>query len=312
LTKIQKYVFTQKSSLNDLMKQHPLVSICIPTYNGEAFILEAIASALTQTYDFIEIIVSDDNSEDNTGQILQSLQDQISINFSIYHHPTLGIAENCNFCIQQARGKYIKFLFQDDILLPNCVKEMVELAEISEEIGLVFSVRDLFFATGDDTQADLIAVYQDFQNIHQAWSNLKSVQWGQDLLKDPQLLCHPINKIGEPSTVLIRQEVFKRVGGFDPQLNQLVDLEMWLRIMKYYQIGFINKSLSKFRLNCQQKTYKNIRENADIDLKFYLKLYQDDYYDFLEDAIRSQSFFIYNNLVNNWDDERGFASGFDS
>jgi len=294
------------------MKQHPLVSICIPTYNGEAFILEAIASALTQTYDFIEIIVSDDNSEDNTGQILQSLQDQISINFSIYHHPTLGIAENCNFCIQQARGKYIKFLFQDDILLPNCVKEMVELAEISEEIGLVFSVRDLFFATGDDTQADLIAVYQDFQNIHQAWSNLKSVQWGQDLLKDPQLLCHPINKIGEPSTVLIRQEVFKRVGGFDPQLNQLVDLEMWLRIMKYYQIGFINKSLSKFRLNCQQKTYKNIRENADIDLKFYLKLYQDDYYDFLEDAIRSQSFFIYNNLVNNWDDERGFASGFDS
>jgi glycosyltransferase involved in cell wall biosynthesis len=311
LTKIQKYVFTPKSSLNDLMKQHPLVSICIPTYNGAAFIVEAIASALTQTYDLIEIIVSDDNSEDHTYQILQSLQDQISVNFSIDHHQTLGIAENCNFCIQKAQGKYIKFLFQDDILLPNCVKEMVELAETSKEIGLVFSPRDLFFATGDDTQADLIALYQDFQNIHQGWSNLKSVQWGQDLLKDPNLLCHPINKIGEPSTVLIRREVFHQVGGFDPNLNQLVDLEMWWRIMKYYQVGFIDKSLSKFRLNRQQKTYQNIRENTDIDLSFYLKLYQDDDYQFLDHAVRNQAFLIYQNWVNIENNERDYPRGCD-
>jgi glycosyltransferase involved in cell wall biosynthesis len=286
------------------MKQYPLVSICIPTYNGEAFILEAIASALTQTYHAIEIIVSDDNSKDNTWQILKSLQKQISVNFSIYYHQNLGIAANCNFCIQQAQGQYIKFLFQDDILLPNCVQEMVELAETSEDIGLVFSAREIFFATGDETQVDLIAVYQDFQNIHQAWSNLQSVQWGQDLLKDPQLLCHPINKIGEPSTVLIRREVFNRVGGFDSNLNQLVDLEMWFRIMKYYQVGFINKSLSRFRLNRQQKTYKNIRENTDIDLNFYIKLYQNDDYQFLDAAVRNQSFLIYQNLVNVQDDER--------
>ena len=73
------------------MRQHPLVSICIPTYNGEAFIMEAIASGLTQTYGSIEIIISDDNSEDNTLSIVQSLKDQVSVNLSIYHHHNLGI-----------------------------------------------------------------------------------------------------------------------------------------------------------------------------------------------------------------------------
>ena len=280
------------------MKQYPLVSICIPTYNGEAFIMEAIASALIQTYSPIEIIISDDDSEDNTLQIVQSLQDKISVNLSINHHPRLGIAENCNFCIQQAKGQYIKFLFQDDILLPNCITEMVELAEQDEQIGLVFSCREIFFATGDDSHTDLITVYQDFQNLHQAWSNLKSIQSGQDLLKDPNLLCHPINKIGEPTTVLIRQQVFETVAGFDPNLNQLVDLEMWFRIMKHYQVGFVENSLSKFRLNRQQKTCQNISENADIDLNFYLKLYQDQYYQFLDPEIRHQSFLIYTSLLN--------------
>ncbi|MGB3403470.1 MAG: glycosyltransferase [Microcoleaceae cyanobacterium] len=275
----------------------PLVSICIPTYNGEAFILEAIASALTQTYDSIEIIVSDNKSTDNTLQILKSLKQHITVDYSVYFNEYLGIAENCNFCIQKAKGKYIKFLFQDDILLPNCITKMVELAEKNDDIGLVFSPREIFFATGDDTDANLIAIYQDFQNIHQAWSNLKSIQPGQELLKDPNLLSHPINKIGEPSTVLIRREVFNQVGGFDPNLNQLVDLEMWFRIMKYYQIGFVNHTLSQFRLNRQQKTCQNIIENIDIDLNFYRKLYQDDYYSFLDEQIRQQFFWIYQSLI---------------
>ncbi|MGB3534356.1 MAG: glycosyltransferase [Microcoleaceae cyanobacterium] len=275
----------------------PLVSVCIPTYNGAAFIVEAIASALTQTYNSIEIIIADDGSTDNTLSIVQSLQKHIYVDYAIYSHDNLGIAENSNFCIQQAQGKYIKFLFQDDILLPNCLTEMVELAETNEEIGLVFSPRDIFFATGDHTHSDLIAIYQDFQNIHLAWSNLKSIQPGQYLLKDPNLFSHPINKIGEPSTVLIRRSVFETVGGFDPNLNQLVDLEMWFRIMKHYQVGFVNNSLSQFRLNRQQKTCKNISENIDIDLNFYQKLYQNDYYQFLDPDIRHQSFLIYQGLL---------------
>ncbi len=267
----------------------PLVSVCIPTYNGEQFIVEAIASILTQTYDRIEIIISDDQSQDNTLNLVQSLKEQITLDFSIYHHSQFGIAENCNFCIQKARGKYIKFLFQDDILLPNCIQAMVKLAEQDAAIGLIFSRRDIFFAAGDETHPDLIAVYQDFQNLHQGWSHLKSIQWGQDLLQDPNLLNHPINKIGEPSTVLIRRQIFKTVGGFDPNLNQLVDLDLWLRIMGKFKIGFIDKNLSQFRLNHQQKTCQNIAEKADIDLQFYLKLYHHPCYQFLASEIRQRA-----------------------
>ena len=275
----------------------PLVSVCIPTYNGEKFIVEAIASVLTQTYDNLEIIIADDQSQDRTLDLIQALQPHINLTVLIYPHPRWGIAENCNFCVQKAKGKYIKFLFQDDILLPNCITEMVNLAEQDETMGLVFSRREIFFATGDETHPDLIAVYQDFQNLHQSWSALKTIQAGNVLLQDPNLLCHPINKIGEPSTVLIRRDTFEAVGGFDSQLNQLMDLDLWLRIMGSYKIGFLDQCLSQFRLNHNQKTCQNISTNTDIDFDFYLKLYRHPCYNFLDDKIRKKSFLIYHNLL---------------
>ena len=118
--------------------QPPLVSLIIPSYNGSAFLAEALQSASSQTYPNLEIIISDDASTDNTLEIAQSFQRHSSLPVSIISHPNYGLVKNLNFCIDQAKGKSIKFLFQDDLLEPNCITEMVKLAEQDPEIGLVF------------------------------------------------------------------------------------------------------------------------------------------------------------------------------
>ena len=248
----------------------PLVSICIPTYNGEKFITEALSSALSQTYPNVEIIVSDDNSSDSTVNIAQDFKQKSSCEFSIFKHSQYGLAQNWNFCISQARGKYIKFLFQDDILKSTCIEEMVNLAEQDEEIGLVFSPRQVFSTTNKHSINNIFI--EQIKDLHKDWSNLKLIQSGQELLQDPYILDKNINKIGEPSVVLIKKEVFGKVGLFNPELCQIVDVEMWLRIMSQYKIGFIDKVLSCFRIHAQQQTHRNIALK-DVIFLDYQKLY---------------------------------------
>lgn len=280
--------------------QPPFVSVCIPTHNGERFISEAISSVLYQTYDEIELIITDDGSTDETVAIANFFRQNSHLKIDIITHNNQGIAANCNTCIDRAKGKYIKFLFQDDLLRADCVEKMVNLGERSPDIALVFSRRDMFFDQGSDTDQDLMMIYQDFQNLHCGWSQLKPLQWGRDLLADPLLFEHPINKIGEPTTVLLRREVCHDLGGFDSNLNQLVDLDLWWRILAEFQVGFIDETLSYFRLHNHQKTYQNIQDGTDTDINFFEKVYFHQDYNFLPLKVREKSLEIYTMILNDY------------
>ncbi|MEH2059452.1 MAG: glycosyltransferase [Nostoc sp.] len=282
---------TYKISL--IKHSQPPVTICIPTYNGEKFIAETIASAFWQTYPNIEIILSDDNSTDRTVEISKSLKQKTSFDFLILEHSQYGLAQNWNFCISQAKGKYIKFLFQDDLLEPTAIEEMVNLAEQDEEIGLVFSPRTLFTNTGHTVYDSNFLMHHEAKDVHKAWSTLKPIQSGQQLLLDPNILGSPINKIGEPSTVLIRKDVFEKVGLFNPEFCQLVDLEMWLRIMSQFKVGFVDQVLSHFRIHSEQQTRRNTALK-DAILLDYKKLFQTIYSDTrYPEATRQQALYRY-------------------
>ncbi|MBD2243636.1 glycosyltransferase [Nostoc sp. FACHB-888] len=282
--------------ITSIKKPQPLVTICIPTYNGEVFIAESIASALWQTYPNIEIILSDDNSTDRTVEIAKLLEKKSSFEFLILEHAQYGLSQNWNFCISQAKGKYIKFLFQDDLLEPTAIEEMVNLAEQDGEIGLVFSPRTLFNNTGHTVYDSNFLMHHEAKDVHKSWSRLKLIQSGQQLLLDPNILDNPINKIGEPSTVLIRKDVFEKVGLFNSEFCQLVDLEMWLRIMSQYKIGFVNKVLSQFRIHPQQQTRRNVALKDAILLdyqKLFKTIYSDTRY---PQATRQQALYRYATL----------------
>ncbi|MEG4027443.1 MULTISPECIES: glycosyltransferase [unclassified Microcoleus] len=278
----------QQSQLKgELPNEQPKVSICIPTYNGEAFIGEAIQSALAQTYPNIELIISDDGSTDRTIAIAQSFQLQTSVDFRIVLHRNYGLSQNWNFCISQAKGQYIKFLFQDDLLAPECIEKMVAVAQQNPEIGMVFSPRGITIAD-DESNPILRLASQSIKDLHKSWSNLKSIQPGKELLADTNCLINPINKIGEPSTVLIAARVFAEIGLFDSGLSQYVDLDMWWRIMGNYHIGFVDEKLSSLRIHPEQQTWKNFAagENHKDVVRFYKKLLNSPDYSFLDQQIK--------------------------
>jgi glycosyltransferase involved in cell wall biosynthesis len=284
----QNLILQQKLDLPTETESQPLVSILIPTYNGEDFLSKAIQSGLDQTYSNLEIIISDDGSTDETVKIAESFQKKSSIPYRIITHPNYGLVKNLNFSIQQAQGKYIKFIFQDDWLEPNCIEDMVNLAEQDPEIGLVFSPRQVLI--DPNSQSDLVcqSAYNGAINLHQKWSDLKPIQLGQDFLLDPNCLMGGLNKIGEPTTVLISKRVFEELGGFDSTFQQLLDVDMWFRIMGSYKIAFVDKTLSSLLIHKRQQTQVNIvkQENQKDYERLYLKLMQDSSYDFLDSSFK--------------------------
>ncbi len=311
-----KHIATRLSK-NPLVKSQqvsPLVSICIPTYNGAEFIREALESALAQTYRPLEIIVSDDGSTDNTLEIVngvlslvpcplsleqgqmtndqgQMTNDQGQItNLRILSHENYGLVQNWNYCLEQARGKYVKFLFQDDILAPDCVAEMVKLAEEDEDVGLVFAPRELILAQKDKNNPNLVRASQRNRDLHRGWTRLQRLQWGSDLLHDVNFMRHPLNKIGEPSNVLLKREVVLELGGFDVGLCQLVDVDMWWRMMGRGKIGFVDKSLSFFRVHRHQQTWVNMftGKNAQDYELFCQKVLFGAEYGFLDEQFKER------------------------
>ncbi|MEG4960848.1 MULTISPECIES: glycosyltransferase [unclassified Microcoleus] len=284
---LERGIRKKSSQVATVKNAPPLVSICIPTYNGAAFIGEAIQSAIAQTYPNIELIVSDDGSTDCTIAIAQSFQLQTSVDFRIVLHRNYGLSQNWNFCISQAKGQYIKFLFQDDLLAPECIEKMVAVAQQSPKIGMVFSPRGITIAE-DESNPILRRASQSIKDLHKSWSNLKSIQPGKELLADTNCLSNPINKIGEPSTVLIAARVFTEIGLFDSGLSQYVDLDMWWRIMGNYHIGFLDEKLSSLRIHPEQQTWKNFAagENHKDVVRFYNKLLNSPDYSFLNQQIK--------------------------
>lgn len=254
---------------------NPLVSICIPTYNGQKFITDAMDSAINQTYRPLEIVVSDDASKDATLEMVKSFQNKTDIPIHIFAYKPSGIGANWNHSIKKSKGEYIKFLFQDDILAPTCVEKMMEIAVANKEVGMVYSKRDFLFDSADAKSIEWIQLYS---NLHLSWKkNLiinREVTKGTDLLKDENLLNFPENKIGEPTAVLLKKEVFEKVGYFSEVLKQTLDIEFWYRLMKKYDVVYIDEKLLSFRLHNNQATFINAKNELNESKFFYYSMYK--------------------------------------
>lgn len=273
----------------------PLVSICIPTYNGEKFIAEAMDSAITQTYDNLEIVVSDDASKDATLTIIASYKTKTNIPIRVYKHKPNGIGANWNHSIQKAQGAYIKFLFQDDVLAPNCIAEMVAVMQADSTIGLVASKRDFIIDESFlNKEAKLwIDKYADLQSTLNLPTQNKLNIIDNTLFKTETFLKSPLNKIGEPTVVLFRKDIVKEVGYFDESLMQILDYEYWNRILKHKKIAILNEKLVTFRLHANQAT--NVNRNQEIsDYKLYERLLYKQYFKLLRPNIQRRLLTKYN------------------
>lgn len=238
---------------------NPLVSICIPTFNGEKFIAEAMESAISQTYPNIEIVVSDDASKDNTLVIIEQFREKTIIPINIYHHQPNGIGANWNNCIKYAKGVYIKFLFQDDILLHTCIEEMLSVIKKNKKIGLVACKREFIVdeSINNVETKKWIENYGDLQHNLKHSNNNNLIIIDAKIFKSDDFFKMPVNKIGEPTTFIFRKELINKVGYFREDLNQILDYEFCCRVLKKHKIAIINNKLIRFRLHINQATLVN-------------------------------------------------------
>lgn len=275
------------------MIKFPLVSICIPTFNGERYLRETLKSVEKQTYNNFEVVLSDDCSKDQTLNIISNFIENVNFPVCVYNHQPSGIGANWNNCLKHAKGRYIKFLFQDDVMENDCLEKMVSILEANAKVGLVASKRGFIIEEDMKTEEvdKWIEIYGDLQNH----LNLPPVEINildTSLFGLQSFYGSPLNKIGEPSVVMFRKSVLDEVGYFNEDLKQILDYEYWYRILKKYPIAIINKPLVKFRLHQNQATNLNINEDID-DYNIYEQILYKQYLKLLHPKVRKRLYLMY-------------------
>lgn len=262
------------------------VSICIPTYNGARYLEACLDSVLGQTYEDIEILAVDDGSTDATFEILERYAASDQRIRLVRNKHNLGLVGNWNRCIEMARGKWIKFLFQDDLLEPTCIEKMLALGE-KTGCPLVVCRRDFIF---EDVPASTHDVYQRFTSD----ISMDAVMKDREYLTSEQFCDVTLrfgsanNFVGEPSSTLIRHDLFQRLEGFNPALVQLCDLEFWLRVGVNYGIAYILETLTHFRVHAASATSNNsARQQFHKDVVDPLLLLRDFAYSPIYEGLRA-------------------------
>jgi len=104
---------------------------------------------------------------------------------------------------------------------------------------------------------------ENFRLLHTRFDSIGTINSGRELFDQYLRKRFRGNWIGEPSSVLVRKECFSRLGLFNQNLYQVCDIEMWLRIMFFYDIGFLPEKLSAFRLHPDSMSASNIKSKRN-------------------------------------------------
>ena len=172
-------------------------------YNGERFLRECIESILAQTYSDFELLLVDDGSTDQTRSIAESYVGADSRVRLVVNAQNLGLVGNWNRCIELAQGEWIKFVFQDDALFPDCLTQMLHAAR--DGIVFVACQRTLVFDEG--TAQPLREAYE----VHRA---LMADLFANNQFLSPEqfqrwaLERFGVNPLAEPTSVLIHRSAF--------------------------------------------------------------------------------------------------------
>ncbi|MCP5468237.1 MAG: glycosyltransferase [Deltaproteobacteria bacterium] len=186
------------------------VSVVIPTYNRLSFLKETISSVLEQTFSPLEILVVDDGSTDETETWVKSLPSKLIHYIKISNS---GPALARNKAAHLAKGNYLAFLDSDDYWLPEKLQSQIEFLQANPS-------------------------YQVLQN-EEIWIRRgKRVNPMKKHYKPSGDIFFPSLKLCliSPSGVLIKKEVFEKLGGFDPNFLVCEDYELWLRLTLQYPV----------------------------------------------------------------------------
>ncbi len=272
-----------------MINSTPLISICIPTYNGAHYIKKCIECCINQTYKNIEIIVNDDGSSDDTVALLYqfALKDD-RIKFT-QNEKNCGLVANWNRCLELATGKYIKWLFQDDLMELDAIESFYEIAKKGYDV--VVSKRN-YVLSQNATDAEKKYYFKYIKKLENYFDpNLEGYYFSDKQIVDIAVSNIALNFIGEPSLLFYKKDLILKVGNYDPLFHQICDLEHCMRLATVAGIYVINKPLCSFVVHSNSTSSSNINSKF-----FYLVYFETAHYAYK--LIHNKAFFSFQTLAS--------------
>jgi glycosyltransferase involved in cell wall biosynthesis len=193
------------------MRNEPLVSVVIPTYNRAHCVGEAIKSVLDQTYKNFEIIVVDDGSTDNTQEVLATFGDRIRV----IRQENKGVSAARNAGIREARGEWLAFLDSDDLWLPDKLGiQIADLRRYPEAIAHMVDAEIIGYGTQRITLFDIRGLKEQFRM--------------RPLRKRP--LLDVLQTQFFTSSWCLKTSIVKGLGGFREEMRIFEDWDLLTRV----------------------------------------------------------------------------------
>ncbi len=212
-------------------------SIVIPTYNGADYIEKALHTALYQTRKADEIIISDDNSSDNTIEICKKYSDKIKI--YINENGPSGFVNGWNYAIKRATSEYICILHQDDLLSYNLLEEAEKVLKLHKDI------KHLFVPCYYIDSSDNIIYTPDYCD-------------GTVKIYSAQEYIHAYQTIGSPHIhrcpgTITHRSIFK-ICQYRTEAGHIADDDFFYRVGQFTNIIGIMKPLAYYRIHNKSET----------------------------------------------------------
>ncbi|WP_298068741.1 glycosyltransferase family 2 protein [uncultured Mailhella sp.] len=223
------------------MSSEPLVSICIPNYNYAQYLTRCFDSVLSQTYDNIEVIFSDNNSTDDSFEIAIEYRKKFASKNIYYNFSknkfNVGSDQNTTICRNKATGKYLMYLSSDDALKPSFIEKCVSIMEKYPNLSMVMTNRD------EIDKNDHITKQPPF-------FNKSFICKGEDMAAIFMLA-----GIAVPSQILLRKSLI--FESFKYNIGSFMIAGDWYANFKMAcvgQVGYLKEALVEYRVHAQNET----------------------------------------------------------
>lgn len=227
----------------------PLISVVMPAFNAEAYIVDAIASVRSQRVDAMEIIVVDDGSTDRTCAIVESMGPPVRL----LRQENRGPAAARNAGLRAARGEFIAFLDADDLWLSGKLDAQFGYLATHPDLKVVYG--GLSYWRPDATGAHRGSPPEEEAPPREGIDPRTSGWIYPELLLDSAVCI---------ITVLMHRSVYEDVGGFDERLRTGEDYEYWLRVSRRYPMHKLARMTARYRLHVAGATRVPRAESNEI------------------------------------------------
>ncbi|RXR17755.1 glycosyltransferase family 2 protein [Flavobacterium amnicola] len=219
--------------------QNPLVTVVIPTYKRTDYLKLTLESILNQSFQDFEIIVVDDGTPNDDNLMLCSSLDKV---YYIKIDNTGGPAKPRNVGIENAKGKYIAFVDDDDLWTPEKLQKQVDILDENPDFGLVHTYCQVIDAAG---------MLKDEFVGKPGSPNVKHGDVFMRMMGNWTIMM---------PTPIVRKEIIDKVGGFNETIpGTFADVEYWVKTSFYTQFYYIDEPLVLYRVHDQNMSNDTLK-----------------------------------------------------